>query len=69
MEKLDLTICKAHGFASHGASGAQQFLIADVSTRAGCINLVSALYIELGLMNKFPLRNLSLSAATTHHKK
>ena len=69
MEKLDLTICTAHGPASCGARGLQEFSIADVSTRAGCINLVSALYIELGLMNKFPLRNLSLSAATTHRKK
>jgi hypothetical protein len=43
MEKLDLIICTAYGSASHGASGLQEFSIADVSTRPGCINLVSAL--------------------------
>jgi len=48
MEKLDLTTCTAYVFASHGASGLQQFLIADVSTRPVFINLVSALFITLG---------------------
>ena len=32
MKKLDLTTCIANGSASHGASGLQQFSIADVST-------------------------------------
>ena len=49
MKKLDLTTCTAHGSASYGDSGLQQFSIAYVSTRPGCFNLVSALYITLGV--------------------
>lgn len=49
MEKLDLTICTAHASSSYGASGLHQFSIAYVSTRPGCFNLVSALYITLGV--------------------
>jgi hypothetical protein len=48
MKKLDLTICTAYGSEKYRASGLQQFSIADVWTRPGCINLFSALYITLG---------------------